>query len=375
MKEISKIKLTYLFDKYPIFYQPYIDLLIEELSKKKEIELAIKAFETGRIRKKNVTIFPSYKKRKVYEKILHFIGKNKGLSYPEYQLMKGDIVHLQHSYLFPKLLRMLKRPENKRPKIVITLRGGDTYVKPWVSKKWRNFYKNQGELVDAFVVMSKHQKMYLHQKWGVSDSKIHVIPISFGAAFKAEPKLPNKNVLKIASVFRLCWEKNIDGNLQVIKHLKKTGIPVQYDIYGGGPQKGQLFYLADKYGLTHELNYKGEVSNDLLKEQLNTYDFILQLSLSEALPTSVLEAQAMGVPAVVSDNGGLPEAVKDGKTGIVMAAYKTKAIAEKMKTLWRNNEDYLQFSKQSIEEVQKKFNTAQEVEKLSELYRVLRTIK
>src|SRR5690606_22942095 len=120
------------------------------------------------------------------------------LNYAEILLLqrKIDIVHIQHSYLFPKIMGLLAQPSLNRPKIIITLRGGDTYVKPWVQKKWADFYTNYGNKVDAFITMSEHQKNYLHTKWGIEKAKIHVIPISFGLRFNSTPKKPDKTKIK-----------------------------------------------------------------------------------------------------------------------------------------------------------------------------------
>ncbi len=367
-------KVWHIFEKYPLFYQPYIPPVLNKLSKRTHSEII--AFKGVVEQGDNAIVLPSYYKRKISENVNHLLNRQfRGLNYLEMQALKTgiDIVHVQHSFLFNKILGLLKRPVNKRPKIIITLRGGDTYIKPWIQDKWQTFYRNFGNKIDAFIVMSEDQQNQL-AKWHVPYNKIHVIPISFGERFKAEAKSPNKNVLKLVSVFRMCWEKNIADSLRLVKTLKKRGIVISYDIYGNGPDIGQLYYLRDKYKLEQEINIKGKVPNKQLKSKLKNYDFIVQLSHSESLGMSVIEAQTHGIPAIVSTNGGLPEVVRNGINGIILEENMENNISEILK-LWRNEELYKQYSKNAIETSQQKYNLSSEVDSLLTLYDFLLTGK
>lgn len=201
------MKVFQVFESYPLFYQPYIPPVLDKLST--QIDSEIIAFEGHVKTGEKASVLPSYYYRKIYEKISQKLNKKyKNLNYLEILAIKQnvDVIHIQHSFLFNKIKNLLNRNSSERPKIVITLRGGDTYIKPWIQKRWRDFYKNEGNKVDAFIVMSENQKQYL-MRWGVSENIIKVIPISFGEKFKVEPKLPNKDKLKLVSVFRMCWEK------------------------------------------------------------------------------------------------------------------------------------------------------------------------
>jgi hypothetical protein len=56
-------------------------------------------------------------------------------------------------------------------------------------------------------------------------------------------------------------------------------------------------------------------------------------SLTEAFGVAAIEAQAMGLPVVCSDAGGLPENVEDGVTGFVVARRDTSALADRLQAL------------------------------------------
>ena len=366
------MKIFQVFESYPLFYQPYIPPVLKKIAKIKGLEIKIIAYKGNSVKDNEAFILPNYYFRKIWEKFNQtFYKKYNDLNFLEIKSLKEniDIIHIQHSFLFSKVLGLLKIDIDKRPKIIITLRGGDTYIKPWISKRWKKFYKDYGSQVDAFIVMSEDQKKYL-TRWGVPQENIHVIPISFGEKFEIEPKYPNKNELKLVSVFRMCWEKNITDSLLLVSKLKKLGLNLSYDIYGDGPDLGQLYYLRDKFDLVKEVNILGKVANEVLKSELIKYDFLIQLSLSEALPTSVMEAQSMGLPAVVSNVGGLPEIIDNNYNGIIL---KDLSIIElqRISDLWRNKDLYYEYSKASINLSQSRYNINVESRKLLNLYKSL----
>ncbi len=53
----------------------------------------------------------------------------------------------------------------------------------------------------------------------------------------------------------------------------------------------------------------------------------------EGLAKAVIEAQALGVPAIVTDVGGLPEIVRDGETGLVVPPRNARALADAIQSL------------------------------------------
>ncbi len=76
-------------------------------------------------------------------------------------------------------------------------------------------------------------------------------------------------------------------------------------------------FLIDKFQLNNYIFVKGKVENNLLIDLYSHYDFTVQLSLSESLSMSIIESQSQGTPCVVSNVGGLPEAVIPDESAIV----------------------------------------------------------
>lgn len=368
----KKIRVNYVFQSYPVFYQPYIPPVVNSLFRHNGIELRVKVFK-GPVGH-NVVKLPSYNFRRIYETLYQLMKRHpKKLNFLEIKSLKEnvDIIHIQDSFLHQKIFGLLSLPIQERPKIIITLRGSDTYVKPWLQQRWFEFYKGQAMHVDAFIVMSNHQKNYLCRKWGISKNKIHVIPISLHSTKNLPPKQRNKKTIRISSAYRMCWEKNIEGNLRVVRILKEKGFKVKYDLYGDGPDVGQVFYLIEKYEIQEEVVYHGKVKHDKLIEALQKSDFYLQLSHSESLGMSVIEAQSLGLPVIVSTADGLPEAIQNGVTGYAVRPEDSEQASQHIIDLWGNESMYEMFSKQSIKFVNTNFTMQKEIDSLVGVYKNL----
>lgn len=347
----------------PNLYQTYLLNLLTNI----ESVLNIKSFSYSKNKNADIS-FKTYGLKDNLQRILSKIGLSKYKSADIKEFCKYDIIHIQHSYLFSKILK-LKKIESP-PKVIITLRGGDTYLKPWFNDKWKTLYKNN-QLVDAFIVMSNHQKEYLQIKWKVAKEKIHVIPVSFGDKTSNIPKVPNREKLKLVSAFRMTWEKNIFDCIKFAILLKDKDIDFSYDFFGDGGDLSQLYYLRDKFNLSSHINIKGKVSNEMFKDKLKGYDFFIQLSLSESLGAAVIEAQSEGVPCIVSASGGLPETLINEVTGFVQKNNDLYTLVEKTIKLWKNEKEYFKFSKEAILFSNNNFSISKEIKSLENLYRSL----
>ena len=99
--------------------------------------------------------------------------------------------------------------------------------------------------------------------------------------------------------------------------------------------------------------------------------FVMPSTAREGLARSVIEAMAQGVPAIVSDIGGLPEIVRNRKDGFVVKGGDVEALANALDKLVSNEKLLNDFSKSAKERIEKSFNTLTTQEKLLSLYKVL----
>jgi glycosyltransferase involved in cell wall biosynthesis len=86
----------------------------------------------------------------------------------------------------------------------------------------------------------------------------------------------------------------------------------------------------------------------------------------EGLARTCLETMAVGIPAVVSENGGMPDAVLDGITGFVVPPGDIEDMAESVVTLLENEARCREFGERARMRVEQVFDAAHNTRKLQE---------
>ena len=98
-------------------------------------------------------------------------------------------------------------------------------------------------------------------------------------------------------------------------------------IVGDGPQEPALRAQIVRLGLGERVMLAGRQDNVL--PWLRAFDvFALPSTGSEGVPQALMQAMACEVPAVATAAGGIPELVRDGENGLVVAAENPAALAE-----------------------------------------------
>jgi len=104
-------------------------------------------------------------------------------------------------------------------------------------------------------------------------------------------------------------------------------------IVGAGPDghAAELRAAAQRLGLNGSVLQTGH--RDDVPQLLAALDGFVSASLAENLPLSILEAMAAGVPVVATAVGGVPECVRDGETGVLVAPGDSAALAAALTAL------------------------------------------
>ncbi len=114
--------------------------------------------------------------------------------------------------------------------------------------------------------------------------------------------------------------------------IKKDESAIQYLIVGDGPSRGTLEEQARIAGLENIVRFLGEIK-DVGEILLSADIFVLPSCEIEGLSMSVLEAMAYGKPVIATAIGGIPEAVDDGVTGILVPPRDSTALAGALRVL------------------------------------------
>lgn len=143
---------------------------------------------------------------------------------------------------------------------------------------------------------------------------------------------PNGETL-LLSVGRLQTRKGHDLMIQAVRVLVRgQHRSLRYVIVGDGSERSRLEALVDDCGVRECVTFVGEVSVDMLPQYFAACDvFVLPNRVDqgdvEGFGIVFLEAAASGKPAVGGNSGGVPEAVADGVTGLLVSGTDVDELA------------------------------------------------
>jgi glycosyltransferase involved in cell wall biosynthesis len=132
-----------------------------------------------------------------------------------------------------------------------------------------------------------------------------------------------------AYVGRLAVEKNLHLLVQAYAELVSERPEVHLVFVGDGPYRGELVKQSAKLPVT----FTGYLSGEKLAQALASVDVKVFPSTTDTWGNAPLEAQAAGVPVIVTDIGGPAELVRDGETGIVVRGNDVESLLHAMRIM------------------------------------------
>ncbi|MGB4001571.1 MAG: glycosyltransferase family 4 protein, partial [Bacillota bacterium] len=97
-------------------------------------------------------------------------------------------------------------------------------------------------------------------------------------------------------------------------------------IVGDGSMRDELSSLSRKLGISRNVVFTGELPDP--SPILSILDVFVLPSLTEALGIAILEAMAFSLPVIASNVGGIPEAIDNDRTGILVPPGNPAALGE-----------------------------------------------
>ena len=150
-----------------------------------------------------------------------------------------------------------------------------------------------------------------------------------------------ENITKLLYVGRVSKEKNLHLLAQAYRRLLEQPSSVMLTIIGEGPYQDEMMKsMADLPCL-----FTGRLEGDDLAEAYASSDIFVFPSTTDTFGNVVLEAQASGLPVIVTDQGGPVENIIPQKTGLVVEGNCVKSLTAAMQSLISDNAKRQQMGK------------------------------
>ncbi|MBI3601593.1 MAG: glycosyltransferase family 4 protein [Candidatus Omnitrophica bacterium] len=196
----------------------------------------------------------------------------------------------------------------------------------------------------AVIAISKPVKEHLVRDFGLDPKKVHWIANGIDCskfvlateALKQQTRQRWNIQAKfvIGLIARFSDVKGIDVLIKSMPLVIQQYPDVLFMVVGQGPEQEKLFNLAEGLNLKTHVRFENIVNQTA--DILPAFDLFVMPSRQEGLGLSVMEAQSCGLPVIASGVGGLVDLIEDGKTGYLVSAGDSKALAAKINEVLRN---------------------------------------
>jgi glycosyltransferase involved in cell wall biosynthesis len=167
-----------------------------------------------------------------------------------------------------------------------------------------------------------------------------VVVIRNGVTAPASPlPAPVEPVPTVLAVARLVRKKGLDTLLRSVAALRRDGVALRTEIVGAGPERRALEALARELGVADMVVFHGALDREGVDAALARATVFALPSRpladgdADGLPVAIVEALAAGVPVVSTRVAGIPEAVIDGRSGLLVEPDDLSALTAALRTV------------------------------------------
>ena len=181
----------------------------------------------------------------------------------------------------------------------------------------------------------------------------------------------------VLHVARLVEIKGTRYLLEAFARVIASGVDARLVVIGDGPLRSRLEAYARSLGVCERATFLGTLPNSIVLDRLRDAAVLALPSVTiasgavEGLGLVLLEAAAAGVPAVATRHGGIPEAVVDGQTGVLIEERDVDALADALRTLLTNEGERAAMGAAARDYVARKFDVNRQTAALESLYESL----
>jgi colanic acid/amylovoran biosynthesis glycosyltransferase len=199
-------------------------------------------------------------------------------------------------------------------------------------------------------------------------NKFEITPLGVNPFIYApRPPFEEQNDFTILSVGRLSPNKGQAILIAAFSRLAKENPSATLEIIGEGPCRHALEQLIDTFELHGRVILRGALNQNQLLEVYRHADLFALASFAEGLPVVLMEAMAMEIPCVASAVNGIPELIKHGINGMLVAPSNAMELAEVLLLLIKDPALRNRLGRTGRQTILEKYNLDPNIEHLSHI--------
>ena len=281
--------------------------------------------------------------------------------------LQPDLIHAHDPHAVSMASMALSTMSDPRRPALVIARRVDFHLKRNAFSRWKY------QQVDAAICVSNAIRDMVVED-GIAESAAFVV--HEGVQVERIEALPSADVCKelwlppgsptVGNIAALVPHKGqrylVDAAQAVVRAMPDAHIL----IFGEGELRPALSRQIKHLGLEHHVQLAG-FRPDILS-LLKGLDVFVMSSLTEGLGTSILDAMAASKPLVGTTAGGIPEAVEDGVTGILVPPHNAAALADAILRLLQDGALRRRMGEAGLERVRALFNVDRMIDQTLAVY-------
>lgn len=175
------------------------------------------------------------------------------------------------------------------------------------------------EILDKVILIAQDGINYLGAKYPSCKNKLVLSRLGTVAYPEKKTDAPCGQVLYVVSCSNIVPVKRLHLIVEALSLIED--IQVKWIHYGYGVLYDEIISLCkEKLPLHIQYEFKGHIDNQMLLEEYrqHPYHLFLNVSSSEGVPVSIMEAMSFGIPCIATNVGGTCEVVTDQYNGILI---------------------------------------------------------
>ena len=186
--------------------------------------------------------------------------------------------------------------------------------------------------------------------------------------FSPRPFRPDPQPFELLCVGGIAPPRSFEMLIRAMAQLERDGRDALLRLVGDGPDRPALERLANELGVEHRVNFEGWKNQDQLRALYHRADLFVFSSLAEGIPVALMEAMAMEIPCVVSRVSGIPELVRDGLDGLLVAVSDEQAIVRALTHLMDDQNLRRLMGESARKHIAAEYNLKNNLEQLAHIF-------
>lgn len=290
------------------------------------------------------------------------------------RLLQGQSIDIIHAQFGGNGIRILPVAKKLNLPLIVSFHGFDA-SKKLSSRSYRDGLKEVFDYASAIVVCNTGMADVLPIS-EANKSKVRWVPYGIDIEqFSADASVTPHNSFNILHVGRLVDKKGVPDLIRAFANTTNEVDQMMLHIVGTGQQESECRALVKEYNLQTKVIFHGWKSPQSVKELMQQCDvFVLNSRVAsdgdtEGLPVGLLEAMAMSRAIISTQHAGIPLAIENEVSGILVSERDTDSLSQQILRLYHNKELRQEMGKAARAKVENQFTMKRMHENLRDIYR------